>query len=257
MVYLDAASTAKYSDIDSVVVNAITTAMKDNWHNPSSLYAANVKEEINKCRKNIAKFIVANSEEIIFTSGASESNNMAIRGWVDNVLADNYKTVHIITTPIEHKSVLLSLQNKNLRACIHYCDVDEYGFVDYNSLKQLLAMCDDEPVLVSVGMSNNEIGTNQDIRKISDLVHRYDGVLHVDGTQALGHIPINVKELGIDMMSCSGHKISPVLSSPNLLTFLQVHFPYYFLHESMLQKHEDLIFSVLLLFVQYALHFAF
>ena len=74
-----------------------------------------------------------------------------------------------------------------------------------------------EPILVSIGLANNEIGTLQDIKKISDLVHSYGGVLHVDATQALGHIPIDIDELGIDMMSASGHKISPVLKGVGFL----------------------------------------
>lgn len=213
MIYLDAASTAKYSNIDDVIINTITLAMKDSWMNPSSLYAANVKDKINKCRANIASFINANPKEIIFTSGASESNNAAIRGWDDEIWLTTYKKSNIITTPIEHKSILDLLENGNLGSAVHYCNVDEYGVVDYESLESLLKRFDykSEPVLVSICMANNEIGTWQNIKKISELVHKYNGVLHTDATQALGHIPIDVEYLGIDMMSCSGHKISPVL----------------------------------------------
>ena len=213
MIYLDAASTAKYTNIDDIIVNTITTAMQDSWMNPSSLYAANVKEKINKCRTNIAQFIGAKADEIYFTSGASESNNWALKGWDDVMRASFYKHFNIITTPIEHKSILAAANNNNLSATIHFCDVDKYGVVDYESLKRLLSLCSTnyEPILVSVCMANNEIGTIQNIRKISDLVHEHGGLLHTDATQAFGHIPINVEELGIDMMSCSGHKISPVL----------------------------------------------
>ena len=220
LIYLDAAATAGYSengDIEDVIIYSITSAMKEYWQNPSSLYASNVKDEINKCRANIAKFIGAKTNEIIFTSGASESNNMAIRGWVDEELSGGFKTVNIITTPIEHKSILESLKNRNLCASVRYCEVDDCGAVDLYSLKSLLWLHEGESILVSIGMANNEIGTIQDIKTISDMVHQYGGILHVDSTQAFGHIPIDVDELGIDMMSVSGHKISPVLKGVGFL----------------------------------------
>lgn len=222
MVYLDAAATAKYTNIDDIVVDTITTAMRDSWMNPSSLYASNVKAKVNKCRASIASFINAKPEEIIFTSGASESNNLAIRGWVDQISNDIFNkefeeeryigsVPYIITTPIEHKSIL-SLLNDDVLLCHKYmCEVDNYGRVVLESLEQLLHTYEDEYILVSICMANNEIGTLQDIKKIAELVHKYDKVLHVDATQAFGHIPINVKEFDIDMMSCSGHKISPAL----------------------------------------------
>lgn len=216
MIYLDAASTAKYSNVDDIIVNTMTTAMRDSWMNPSSLYAANIREKINKCRANIAEFIGANPEEIIFTSGASESNNMAIRGWVDANVNLAY-FLNIVTTPIEHKSILEALENRGLCARKFYCDVDKYGRVDCDSLEELLSKHERHSTLVSIGMANNEIGTWQNIRKISKLVHKYGDILHVDATQAFGHVPIDVEYLGIDMMSCSGHKISPVLRGVGFL----------------------------------------
>ena len=211
MIYLDAAATAKYANVDDIIVDTITTAMKDSWMNPSSLYAAGIKDKINKCRANIAEFIGAKVDEIIFTSGASESNNMAIRGWVDNTIVNTLKFPSIITTQVEHKSILKAVENENMNTRVRYCDVDEFGIVKYESLEYLLKQCRHASVLVSIHMANNEVGTIQDIKKISDLVHKYNGVLHVDATQAFGHIPIDVEELGIDMMSASGHKISSVL----------------------------------------------
>lgn len=213
MIYLDVAATGKYKNVDDIIIDTITNAMRDSWMNPSSLYAANVKGKIDKCRENIAKFINAKPDEIIFTSGASESNNIAIRGWDDEIWLTTYKKSNIITTPIEHKSILELLENGNLGSTVHYCNVDEDGIVDYNSLENLLKGFNykSEPVLVSINMVNNEVGTWQDIRKISRLVHEYGGILHTDATQAFGKIDIDVEHLGIDMMSCSGHKISPVL----------------------------------------------
>ena len=220
-IYLDNAATAGYTPIDEIVVNTITKAMKNCWQNPSSLYANDVKEEINRCRGQIARFIGAKPDEIIFTSGASESNNMAIRGWVDNEISDNfekkYNNLIVITTPIEHKSIIKSVESEVLGAGAWYCNVDEFGLIDTNHLDKLLYYQLGKPILVSVGMANNEIGTIQNIKEVSKLVHRYNGVLHVDATQAFGHIPINVEELGIDMMSASGHKISPVLKGIGFL----------------------------------------
>lgn len=210
MVYLDAAATSKYNNADDIVIETIVNAMKTYWKNPSSFYASNVKNEIDTCRSNIAKFICARTDEIYFTSGASESNNMAIRGWVDN--ARNISNfVNVITTPIEHKSILNAVQNMSLGACVEYCDVDKYGLIDCEHLEHLLLKHEYEHILVSIGMANNEIGTIQAVKKISELVHKYDGVLHVDATQVFGKFPIDVTEYGIDMMSASGHKISPVL----------------------------------------------
>lgn len=210
-IYMDAAATASYNEVDDIIINTMVKAMKQYWQNPSSLYASDVKEEIDKCRANISKFIGAKSEEIYFTSGASESNNMAIRGYADYMCVNHEKTVIIITTPIEHKSILKAIENPCLDAFAYYCDVDKYGMVDLNSLEELMNDRKNDSILVSICMANNEIGVIQNIKRISSLVHKYGGILHTDCTQAFGHIPINVKESGIDMMSVSGHKISPVL----------------------------------------------
>ena len=209
MIYLDAASTAKYRNVDDIIVNTITTSMKDSWMNPSSLYASNVKDKIDKCRANIAKFINAKPEEIYFTSGSSEGNSWAIRGWYDANIFMKY--LNIITTPIEHKSTLEAVKSRVLSANVFYCDVDEHGLINCEHLEEMLYRCEEGSVLVSIVMANNEIGTVQDIKRIADTVHKYGNVLHVDATQAFGHIPIDVEKLDVDMMSCSGHKISPVL----------------------------------------------
>lgn len=209
-IYLDVAATAK-NEVDDIIIDTITEAMKEYWMNPSSLYATDVAKEIGRCKANIAKFIGAEANEMYFTSGSSESNNWAIRGFSDKMWENLYDNPYVITTRIEHKSIMNAVRNESLGAIVRYCDVDEYGLVNLNKLESLLSECYDEPVLVSICMANNEIGTVQHIKMISDIVHKYNFFLHVDATQALGHIPINVEELGIDMMSCSGHKISPVL----------------------------------------------
>jgi cysteine desulfurase len=221
---MDAAATAKYRNVDDIIVDTMTTAMKDSWMNPSSLYASSVKDKINKCRKNIADFIGARAEEIYFTSGASESNNWAIKGWAEQTLNDIAKKTweedwdikthvssYIIATPVEHKSILGLIGNDVPSCIVNMCEVDNFGRVVLESLERLLQTYEDEHILVTICMANNEIGTIQSIKEISDIVHKYNGVLHVDSTQAFGHIPIDVEELGIDMLSASGHKISSVL----------------------------------------------
>ena len=120
----------------------------------------------------------------------------------------------MISPPV---TIINLIQNKILDSYTHYCKVDKYGFVDIVYLENSLKLCCNEPTLVSIHMANNEIGTLQDISSISKLVHKYGGLLHVDATQAFGHIPINVEDLGIDMMSASGHKISPVLRGVGFL----------------------------------------
>lgn len=217
MIYLDTSATSIYKESDSIIIDTMTNAMRQYWMNPSSLYATNVKEEINKCRKNIANFIGAESDEIIFTSSASESNNTAIRGWADEVWLQTIETPCIITTRIEHKSILKLFEESNIDAIIKYCDIGKDGIIDCKSLERVLSTCGKKPILVSIHMANNEIGVVQPIKKISNLVHRYNGILHVDATQALGKIPIDVGTLRIDMMSASGHKVSPVLKGIGFL----------------------------------------
>lgn len=218
MIYLDSAATAKYRSVDDIIVDTITTAMRDSWMNPSALYAKSVKDRIDKCRINIANFIGAKQNEIYFTSGASEANNLAIQGWEKEVTFNKIRvTGSIISTRMEHKSILDLLEYGTLNSWHHYCRVDKNGFVDLNHLNDLLVIFGDEPTLVSIQMANNEIGTIHDISRISEIVHKYGGVLHVDATQAFPYTHIDVNELGIDMMSVSGHKLSPVLKGIGFL----------------------------------------
>lgn len=220
-IYLDNASTSEYRDVDDIVVSTMIYAMKEYWQNPSSLYSDGriVREEIDRCRENIAEFINAKPDEIIFTSGSSESNNMAIRGWDDEIWLNTYKSANIITTYIEHKSILKLLEDGNIGSEVHFCEVDKYGRVKIDSLIRLLEKCykKNEAALVSICAANNEIGTVQKIKDIADIVHTYNGVLHIDATQMFGKLPIDVRELSVDMMSVSGHKISPVLKGVGFL----------------------------------------
>ena len=208
---MDAAATSGYGNIDDIIVDTMTIAMRDSWLNPSSLYAANVKNKINRCRENVAKFINAQPEEIYYTSGGSESNSWAIQGFINQCFSE-YKRPCIITSTIEHKSIIECANNLN-RVDVTYVNVDEYGFVNIEKLRKVMLekASNNYKMLVSIQLANNEVGTIQDLKAIAEEVHRFNGVLHTDAVQAFGHIPIDVKDLDVDLMSVSAHKISPVL----------------------------------------------
>ena len=221
MIYLDNAATSQFLQRrDEVIINTMSNAMRTYWKNPSSLYAQEVRNEIEECRKNIADFIGAKPNEIYFTSGASESNSMAIRGWFDKNYRPYKKAPYIIISEAEHKSIESIWNNQLMKKCMFRCQVDEYGLIDLDYLKTQLSVLSKNKknsILGSVIYANNEIGSINNIKAISNLIHQYGGVLHIDATQAFGHIPIDVDELGVDMLSASGHKISPVLKGVGFL----------------------------------------
>lgn len=202
--YLDTASTTKPANN---IIDAIRPYIETKWYNPSSLYnpSIDIKKKIEEVRSNVAKLINANTEEIVFSSGASESNNHVIRGFDDN----NFQNESvIITTHLEHSSILNALKNPALRSTVLFCDVNKEGFVDLQHLEALLKSCKNKKVLVSIIYAQNEIGTVQRLKEISRLVHSYNAILHTDCTQALPHIKIDVKEIGIDLMTASAHKLN-------------------------------------------------
>lgn len=208
-IYLDNASTVKPKE---EVINAMMPYFIENWYNPSSLYskAADVKKDIELSKKKIADFINADNNEIFFTSGGSESNCMAIDGFCKECIFNN-ETFVVITTKIEHKSIMECIKNSlcGVLGVNEFIPVSENGFVILSKLEEELEWYSvrSNKILVSIQMANNEIGTIQNIKKISELVHKYNAVLHVDAVQSFGIIDIDVKELGIDMLSASGHKI--------------------------------------------------
>lgn len=209
MIYLDNAATTKPK---KEVIDAMMPYLKVFWHNPSSLYKPStfVKHEVEKARDTVAKFIGANSNEIFFTSGGSESNCWAIQGFVKQCKVEKKHPI-VITSVIEHKSILDCVED----ITAHFINVDNKGLVNINELKELLEKISEynihsnveNKVLVSIQYANNEIGTIQQIEEISELVHKYDGIFHTDAVQAFGQLPIHVEESGIDMLSASGHKI--------------------------------------------------
>lgn len=207
-VYLDNAATTK--PVDSIV-EAVKPYIESEWYNPSAKYSkgSNVKKKIESVRADIAKEISADSDEIYFTSGATESNNWVIRGFVDQCKIENKKPL-IITTNIEHGSIIkcVKAMEKLYAKCI-YLPVNQSGCFILESLNAVLESYKDIPcvkVLVTIGMGNNEIGTIQDITSIANMVHDYNGVLHTDATQCFGHIPIDNRVLCADMISASAQK---------------------------------------------------
>lgn len=206
--YLDNAATTK--PVDSIV-EAVKPYIENEWYNPSTKYSkgSNVKKKIESVRANIAKEIGVDSNEIYFTSGATESNNWVIRGFVDQCKIEG-KDPLIITTNIEHGSIIkcVKAMEKLYAKCI-YLSVNQNGYINLESLNTILDFYKNIPcvkVLVSIGMGNNEIGTIQDIVSISDMVHDYNGILHTDATQCFGHIPINNQILNVDTISASAQK---------------------------------------------------
>ena len=203
MIYLDAAATSKPKP---EVIKAMTSYFADKWFNPSSLYSESnkVKNDIESARKIIGDFINADKNEIFFTSSGSESNNWAIQGFVNYW---NHKgiTPIIVTSTIEHKSIIDCVDH--MCADVHYVGVDNEGYINIDALEYILDHYNNKAILVSIQFANNEIGTVQNIKEISNIVHKYNAVFHTDAVQAFGRIHIDVEELGIDMLSASGHKI--------------------------------------------------
>ena len=202
--YLDNAATTQPS---SKVVERICKVMVDNYGNPSSIYKTGIKahDMLEEARQTIAETIRVKPQEIIFTSGGSESNNLAIKGFLFF-----HPSFAGITTKIEHKSVINSFKfmENHTETPIYYLDVDENGFIDFEQLKKYIEDYYKKGLkpFVSVQFANSEIGTIQDIGKVAEIVHDANGILHCDAVQMFGSYIVKPKEYGIDLMSVSGHK---------------------------------------------------
>lgn len=200
-IYLDNNST---TEVAEEVLTAMLPYLQENYGNPSSIYNFGKisKSAIEESRKIIANYINAKSNEIIFTSCASESNTTAIMSSVRT----NKTKKHIITTKVEHSSILETMKYlESIGYNITYLDVDNNGRI---SLEELESSITDDTLLISVMLANNEIGNIYPIKEISTLAKKNNILFHVDGVQALGKIKIDVNDLGVDMMSFSGHKIN-------------------------------------------------
>ena len=201
MIYADNAATTKMSGAS---INAMLRCMEKNWGNPSSLYGLGqrAKEALESAREQIAVCIGASSREITFTSGGSEADNQAIRSAA--ALGARRNKRHILSTAFEHHAVLHTLAKLEKQGfAVTYLPVHENGLV---RLEELAAAIRPDTCLVTVMFCNNEIGTLQPIREIGALCREKGILFHTDAVQAVGHVPVNVVEDNIDMLSLSGHK---------------------------------------------------
>lgn len=189
--------------LDPQVMNVIKEHL-DLFANPSSphLFGNEARKKVKRSREQIAHLIGALPDNIIFTSGGTESNNIVIKGWLQNFTS---QPLHIITSVIEHPSVLEVYRYfERLGADVSYISVDSNGFINLN---QLINEIREETRLISIMFANNEIGTIQPIEEIATIAKEKNIFFHTDATQAVGRIPINVVDLNVDALSFSGHKL--------------------------------------------------
>lgn len=201
MIYLDNNATTK---VDTEVLNAMLPYLKEEYGNPSSTYSfgKKVKDEITKARNNVAKLLNANPDNIIFTSCGSESNVTAIM----NAVRLNPNKKHIITTSVEHASIIETLGYLAKDGYkITFLEVDDKGRLDLEELKKSITP---DTCLISIMMANNEIGNIYPIKEISKIAKENNILFHTDAVQAAGKIKIDVEDLDVDSLSISGHKIN-------------------------------------------------
>ncbi|MGT2935971.1 cysteine desulfurase family protein [Streptococcus castoreus] len=200
MMYFDNAATTPLS---LNVIQAMTKAMQDNLGNPSSIhsYGRRANKILRECRQMIANHLGTTERQIIFTSGGTESNNMAIKGYA---LANQAKGKHLITTSIEHHSVLRTMTylEKRFGFEITYLSCKN-GNIDLEEFKAALR---EDTILVSMMYANNETGDLLPIEEVGNILKKHQAVFHVDAVQTIGKFPINTAELGIDFLSASAHK---------------------------------------------------
>ena len=203
MIYLDnAASTAVHPE----VVKEMLPYFDVQYGNPSSIhqFGRNAKNAIQKARKQVAALVGAEPNEILFTSGGTESNNTILDGVLKS--SGEPDPEHIITSSIEHEAILQPCKEfENVGIKITYLPVDEYGIVNPDDITNSI---NSHTALVSIMFANNEVGTIQPIKEISEICKKYQIPLHTDAVQAVGKVPINVKDLGVDALSISSHKIN-------------------------------------------------
>ena len=200
-IYMDNAATTR---VAPEVLDAMLPYLREEYGNPSSAYkfSGRIAEKVAEARNTIGKVIGAKEKEIFFTSGGSESDNWAIKGIAD---ARRDKGNHIITTKIEHHAVLHTCEFLEKRGFeVTYLPVDEKGLVNIDELKAAIRP---STILVSVMFANNEIGTIEPVKEIGRIAHEHGVLFHTDAVQAFGHVPIDVNEMNIDLMSASAHKI--------------------------------------------------
>ncbi len=201
-VYLDYHAT---TPCDPEVVNAMLPYLSENFGNAASkqhAYGWRAEEAVKQAREQIAHLVGAEPEEIIFTSGATESDNLALKGAYE---VFNVRGNHIITCATEHQAVLDTCKHlEKIGASITYLPVNPGGLIDLAELESAIGP---STILIAIMYANNETGVIQPVKKISSIAREHNVLFFTDGTQALGKIPINVNHDGIDMMAISAHKI--------------------------------------------------
>ena len=203
MIYLDNAAS---TEIHPEVVKEMLPYFDKYYGNPSSIhqFGRKAKNAIEKARKQVAALIGAEPNEIIFTSGGTESNNTIFYGIIFQ--GEKFELSHIITSSIEHDAVLEPIRQFEKNGCqITYLPVDKHGMINLDDITKSISK---QTVMISIMFANNEVGTIQPIKEISKICNKYQIPLHTDAVQAVGKIPINVKELGVDALSISSHKIN-------------------------------------------------
>ncbi|MHB8102484.1 MAG: cysteine desulfurase NifS [Methanosarcina sp.] len=199
-IYMDNSAT---TPVRKEVVEEMIPYLTENFGNPSSIYdlGKTSKHAVEKARKRVAYAIGAEENEIYFTSGGTESDNWAIKGIA---FANRNKGKHIITSSIEHHAVLHAckwLEGQGFE--VTYLPVDKYGMVSPEDLKNVIR---DDTILISIMLANNEIGTIQPVDQIGKIARENRIYFHTDVVQAIGHVPIDVQKMNIDLLSLSGHK---------------------------------------------------
>jgi cysteine desulfurase len=200
MIYLDYAATTPMLD---EVLDEMMPYMKEHYGNPSSIHklGREANNTLQLARKRISSLINAKGA-IVFTSGATEANNLALKGYANSM---KKKGNHIITSSIEHEAILEPCKELERRGFdVTYLPVDKHGIVDLNALENSI---NDKTILISIMFANNEVGTIQPVKEISEIAHKHDIIFHTDAVQAVGKIPVDVQSLGIDMITLSAHKM--------------------------------------------------
>lgn len=201
-IYLDNSAT---TPVDPRVLGTMLPYFTENFGNAASRshpFGWTAEDAVDIAREQIAKLINASEKEIIFTSGATEANNLALKGIFDMYAR---KGNHIITVTTEHKAVLDSCKHiEKMGGVVTYLKTDSEGNLDLNELEQTIT---DKTILVAVMYANNEIGTIAPIKKIAEIAHKKGTLLFTDATQAVGKIPVDVENEGIDLMSFTAHKM--------------------------------------------------
>jgi cysteine desulfurase len=199
-IYLDYNAT---TPIDQEVADAMAPYLYEHFGNPSSShpYGVVTKQAVASARGQVAALLGCQTSEVIFTSGGTESNNYAIKGIA---LANRQRGNHIITSAVEHPAVIEVchwLEAQGFRLTV--LPVDSYGLVDPADLEQSISP---GTLLLTIMHANNEVGTIQPIAELAKIAHRHGAVVHTDAAQSVGKIPVNVDELGVDLLSVAGHK---------------------------------------------------